>query len=110
VAGIPVVAATVSVPDDRALRDLSDAIRSRLGSGVVLLAAEVDGQARFIVTADEALTRRGVHAGKIAQAVGARLGGKGGGRPDSAQGGGRDVRQLAAAVASVSEVVAAQVG
>jgi alanyl-tRNA synthetase len=110
VAGIPVVAATVSVPDDRGLRDLSDAIRSRLGSGVVLLAAEVDGQARFIVTADEALTRRGVHAGKIAQAVGERLGGKGGGRPDSAQGGGRDVRQLAAAVSSVSEVVAAQVG
>ncbi|HEV2235153.1 MAG TPA: alanine--tRNA ligase [Ktedonobacterales bacterium] len=110
VAGIPVVAATVSVPDDRALRDLSDAIRSRLGSGVVLLAAAVDGQARFIVTADEALTRRGVHAGKIAQAVGARLGGKGGGRPDSAQGGGRDVRQLAAAVSSVNEVVAAQVG
>ncbi len=105
---VPLVAATVSVPDDRALRDLSDAIRSRLGSGVVALAAVLDGQARFIVTVDEALTRRGVHAGKIAQAVGARLRGKGGGRPDSAQGGGREVGHLAEAVASVHDILAAQ--
>jgi alanyl-tRNA synthetase len=105
-----IVAAAVSVPDERALRDMADAVRSRLGSGVVLLAAELDGQARFIVTADEALTKRGVHAGKIAQAVGERLGGRGGGRPESAQGGGREVGLLQEAVASVPEVVAAQLG
>jgi alanyl-tRNA synthetase len=107
---IPVVAAVVSVADDRALRDLADAVRGRLGSGVVLLAAEVDGQARFIVTADEALVKRGVHAGKVAQAVGERLGGRGGGRPESAQGGGRQAGRLAEAVAVVPEVVATQVG
>jgi alanyl-tRNA synthetase len=106
---VPIVAAAVSVPDDRALRDMADAIRSRLGTGVVLLAAELGDQARFIVTADEALTQRGVHAGKIAQAVGERLGGRGGGRPESAQGGGREVDHLVEALASVPELVAAQV-
>jgi alanyl-tRNA synthetase len=110
VGDVPVVSAMVSVPDDRALRDLADAVRGRLGSGVVALAAELNGQVRFIVTADEALTRRGVHAGQIAQAVGARLGGKGGGRPESAQGGGREVARLEEAVASVREAVAAQIG
>jgi alanyl-tRNA synthetase len=107
---VPVVASAVAVADDRALRDLADAVRARLGSGVILLAAEVDGQARFIVTADETLVRRGIHAGKIAQAVGERLGGRGGGRPESAQGGGREVDHLAEAVAGVPEAVADQLG
>jgi alanyl-tRNA synthetase len=107
---VPVVAAAVSVADDRALRDLGDAIRSRLGSGVIVLAAEVGGQARFIVTVDEGLTKRGVAANKIAQAVGERLGGKGGGRPESAQGGGKETGRLHEAVAGVPDLVAAQVG
>jgi alanyl-tRNA synthetase len=110
VGDVAIVAAAVTVPDERALRDLADAIRGRLGSGVILLAAELDGQARFMVTVDEALTGRGVHGGKIAQAVGERLGGRGGGRPESAQGGGREVGRLGEAVASVREVVARQLG
>jgi alanyl-tRNA synthetase len=107
---VPVVAASVSVPDDRALRDLGDAIRSRLGSGVIVLAAELGGQARFIVTVDEALTKRGVAANKIAQQVGERLGGKGGGRPETAQGGGKETARLQEALAAVPDAVAAQVG
>jgi alanyl-tRNA synthetase len=106
VAGIPLVAAVVSVPDDRTLREMGDAIRARLISGVIVLAAEIDGQVRFIVTADEALVKRGLHAGAIARAVGERLGGKGGGRPDSAQGGGKDTGRLQMAVATVPEIVA----
>ncbi|HEX9056599.1 MAG TPA: alanine--tRNA ligase [Ktedonobacterales bacterium] len=108
VKGVPVVTGFVSVPDDRALRELGDAVRTRLGSGVIVLATELNGQARFIVTADEALVKRGVHAGKIAQTVGERLGGKGGGRPESAQGGGRAADQLAEAIATAPETVAAQ--
>ena len=106
----PVVIAQVSVPDDKALREMGDAIRDRIGSGVILLATEIEGQARFIVTADASLTARGVHAGKIAQAVGERLGGKGGGRPDSAQGGGKDPGQLRAALDHAREVIASQLG
>src|SRR5579859_3717310 len=108
--GVPVVAAVVQVGDDRALREMGDAIRGRLGSGVIALAAEVDGQARFIVTVDEALVKRGLHAGNIARMLGERLGGKGGGRPDSAQGGSKEARNLSAALAAVPDLVAAMVG
>ena len=103
--GVPLVAAVVSAPDTQALHDMSDAIRSRLGSGVILLAREADGQAQFIVTIDEALTKRGLHAGKIAAAVAERLGGRGGGRPDSAQGGSKDARNLRATVAGVGALL-----
>jgi alanyl-tRNA synthetase len=108
--GANLVIATVTVPDDKALREMGDAIRDRMGSGVILLATEIEGQARFIVTADTSLTARGVHAGKIAQAVGERLAGKGGGRPDSAQGGGKDPGQLRAALDHAREVIAGQLG
>jgi alanyl-tRNA synthetase len=102
---VPVVSAVVSVADDRALRELGDAIRSRIGSGVIVLVAQIDGQARFIVTVDEALTKRGLHAGTIARMVGERLGGKGGGRPDSAQGGSKETANIQATIAAIPEVI-----
>src|SRR5262249_30078687 len=108
VKGIPLVAAVVSMPDDKALREMGDAVGGRMGSGVIALGTEIDGQVRFIVTVDENLVKRGLHAGKIAQAIGEGLGGKGGGRPDSAQGGGKEVSRLQAALAGVHDVVAGQ--
>ncbi|MGZ3581294.1 MAG: DHHA1 domain-containing protein, partial [Ktedonobacterales bacterium] len=102
---VPVVSAEVSVADDRALRELGDAIRSRIGSGVIVLVAQIDGQARFIVTVDEALTKRGLHAGTIARMVGERLGGKGGGRPDSAQGGSKETANIQATIVAIPEVI-----
>lgn len=104
--GVPLVAAVVSAPDTQALQAMSDAIRNRLGSGVILLAREGDGQAQFIVTIDDALTKRGLHAGKIAAVVGERLGGRGGGRPDSAQGGSKDVRNLRSTIAEARALIA----
>jgi alanyl-tRNA synthetase len=104
--GVPLVAAVVSVPDDKTLREMSDGIRSRLGSGVILLAMENDGQAQFIVTIDDVLTKRGLNAGKIAAAVAERLGGRGGGRPNSAQGGSNDARNLRATIAEAGTLIA----
>ncbi len=104
--GVPLVAAVVSAPDTQALQEMSDAIRNRLGSGVILLAREGDGQAQFIVTIDDALTKRGLHAGKIAAVVGERLGGRGGVRPDSAQGGSKDVRNLRSTIAEARALLA----
>jgi alanyl-tRNA synthetase len=103
---VPVVAAQVSAADDRALRELGDAVRARLGSGVIVLAAIPDEQVRFIVTIDEATTKRGLHAGTIARLLGERLGGRGGGRPDSAQGGSRETAQVSATLAAVPEMIA----
>ncbi len=105
VSGIPVVAAHVSVSDDRTLREMGDQIRSRLGSGVVVLAATQEDRVTFTVGITSDLTKKGLNAGKIAAAIGERLGGRGGGRPDSAQGGGKDTGKLPAALKAVTDIV-----
>jgi alanyl-tRNA synthetase len=86
---------------------MGDSIRNQLGSGVILLAAELNGQVRFIVTVDDNLTKRGLNAGAIASQVGERMGGKGGGRLDSAQGGSKETSRLEATISDVPDFLAA---
>ena len=98
--GTQVLAATVEGADAKSLRDTVDQLKSRLGSGVILLAA-VDGDKVALtagVTGD--LTGQ-VPAGDLMREFAARLGGKGGGRPDMAQGGGSDVGALAETLRAV---------
>lgn len=101
-----VVAASVKVSDSEGLREMTDRIRERLGPSVILLAAQTESGATFVVSVSPELTKQGVHAGKIAQRVGERLGGKGGGRPESAQGGSRSADHLAEVVAEVPQLIA----
>ncbi|HEX7735260.1 MAG TPA: alanine--tRNA ligase [Ktedonobacteraceae bacterium] len=106
IAGVPVVAATVDVPDDKVIREMGDMVLSKIGRpGVVVLAGLLDERVSLQVSVSSELTRRGLHAGKIAGAVGQKLGGKGGGRPESAQGGGKDKDQLGAALDLVAKFV-----
>jgi alanyl-tRNA synthetase len=108
IGGIAVVAATVEVPDDKVLREMGDMVRGKLSKpGVVVLASSFDENDRvgIQVSVDTALTKRGLHAGKLAAVVGARLGGKGGGRPESAQGGGKNRAELGAALDLVPRFV-----
>lgn len=106
VAGIPVVATSVNVPDDKVIREMGDMVLSKLGqAGVVVLAGVLDERVGLQVSVSPELTRRGLHAGKIAGVVGQKLGGKGGGRPESAQGGGKDKAQLGAALDLVAKFV-----
>jgi alanyl-tRNA synthetase len=106
IAGVPVVATTVEVPDDKVLREIGDMVRSKLGApGVVVLAHPFDERVSIQVSVDQALTKRGLHAGKIASAIGERLGGRGGGRPESAQGGGKNRAELGAALDLVPKLV-----
>ena len=106
VAGIPVLATTVDVADDKVLREMGDMIRSKLRApGVVVLASNAGERIGIQVNIDPALTKRGLHAGKLASAVGETLGGKGGGRPDVAQGGGKNKAALADALDFVPKFV-----
>jgi alanyl-tRNA synthetase len=106
VAGVPIVTAVVDAPDDKVLREMGDMVRSKLDHpGVVVLAANFDERIGIQVSVDAALTKRGLHAGKIAGLVGQRLGGKGGGRPESAQGGGKNKAELGAALDLVAAFV-----
>ena len=87
------------------MRDLVDQMRSKLGSGVVVLgAASEDGKVSLIVGVTKDLTGK-VHAGKVVGALAALVGGKGGGRPDLAEAGGSDAAALDGALAKAAEVV-----
>ena len=100
VKGVKVLAANVGSTDPKALRGMVDQIKNTLKSAVVLLASEADGKISVVggVTAD--LTAR-IKAGDLVGYVSSQVGGKGGGRPDMAMGGGSDMAALPAAVASV---------
>jgi alanyl-tRNA synthetase len=107
VAGIKVLAATVEGADAKSLRDTLDQCKNKLGSAVILLAAITDDKVALVAGVTGDLTSR-VKAGDLVRVVAERLGGKGGGRPDMAQGGGADVAALPAVLKSVPEWVASE--
>ncbi len=110
VKGVKVLAQRVdalgSSPEAKSqMRNLVDELRGKLGSGVVVLgAASAEGRVNLIVGVSKDLTGR-VQAGKVVGAIAARVGGKGGGRPDLAEAGGSDAAALDAALASARDVV-----
>jgi alanyl-tRNA synthetase len=91
------------------MRNLVDELRGKLGSGVVVLGAASEGRVSLIVGVTKDLTAR-VQAGKIVGLLAAKVGGKGGGRPDLAEAGGSDVAALDAALASAKDVVGELLG
>jgi alanyl-tRNA synthetase len=108
VSGVAVVAAEVTGADIQTLREMSDHLRAKLGSAVVVLAVAIDDKPQMIVAVTEDLVRRGVHAGEIVKVIARTVGGGGGGRPALAQAGGRDLSKLPAALAQVAEIVRKQ--
>ncbi|HEU4670336.1 MAG TPA: alanine--tRNA ligase [Dyella sp.] len=100
VGGIKVVAARLEGLDAKALRDSVDQLKQQLGDCVVLLAGAADGRASLVAGVHGAALGR-VKAGEVVAHVAAQIGGKGGGRPDMAQGGGDDAPQLPALLADL---------
>ncbi|MFC6635193.1 alanine--tRNA ligase [Microbulbifer taiwanensis] len=100
VAGLKLLAASIDGADPRSLRDLADQMKNKLGSGVVLLAAPADDKVALVAAVTKDLTGR-VSAGDLMRFAAGKLGGKGGGRPDMAQGGGTDVAALPAMLKEV---------
>jgi len=93
VAGIKVIAARLEGLDAKALRDSMDQLKQQLGDCVVLLAGAADGRVSLVAGVNgKALGR--VKAGDIVAHVASQIDGKGGGRPDMAQGGGSDLPEL----------------
>jgi alanyl-tRNA synthetase len=110
VKGVKVLSQRVTALDRGQMRTLVDNLRNKLGSGVVVLgSAGDDGKVALIVGVTKDLTGR-VQAGKIVGEIAKRVGGSGGGRPDLAEAGGKDVSQLDPALASAPEVVANLLG
>src|SRR5579883_1722938 len=101
---VKVVAARLDGMDRQQMRALADSLRNRWKTGVVVLASAEDSQIAIISAVTKDLTSK-VHAGKLVGVVAQAVGGKGGGRPDMAEGGGKDPSTLAAALESVYATV-----
>lgn len=98
--GHAVLVAQVSDMDGRALRTLSDDVKSRLPHAVTVLASVHDDKIAVTASVDKGLTNQ-VKAGDIIKHVTEQLGGKGGGKPDFAQGGASDIAGLPAVLAAL---------
>ena len=91
-----------------AMRKLGDAIKERTQLCVCVFAALTDGKITFMATAGKDAVKKGVHCGKIIKEITAIAGGSGGGKPDSAQGGGKNADKIDNALAAVDEIISAQ--
>jgi alanyl-tRNA synthetase len=105
VAGTRVLATRLEGFDAKALRDAVDRLKQQLGDAVIVLAGTADGKAALVAGVNGAPAGK-VKAGELLAHVASQINGKGGGRPDLAQGGGDDGPALAAALAAVPEWVA----
>jgi alanyl-tRNA synthetase len=97
--GLKFVTATATVETPEALRALGAQIAAKIGEGVVVLGAAFGEKATVVAFCSPAAVQAGRQAGKIVNELSLKLGGKGGGKPDFAMGGGRDVAQLASVLA-----------
>ncbi len=104
--GITVLATRADDLDDKGLRDFADRLRDRLQSGVVVLGSAREGKVTLLAAVTKDLAGR-VHAGNIVKELAPVVGGRGGGRPDFAQAGGKDPAGLDAALAKAYELVGA---
>ena len=80
---------------------MADALRDKLGSAVVVLGTITEDKPYFVVTVTPDLVARGYNAGNIIRQTAAITGGGGGGKPNLAQGGGKDVSKLDEAISAV---------
>jgi alanyl-tRNA synthetase len=98
--GVKVLSAMLDGADSKALRDTVSQLRGSLGNAIIVLASVVDGKVQVAAGVSDALTTR-FKAGELVNFVAQQVGGKGGGKADSAMAGGTDAAALPAALASV---------
>ncbi len=107
--GIPAVIARIDEVDMNGLRGMGDRVKDQLKVGVVVLAGEFDGKVNFVVMATDDVVKKGIHAGNIIKEAIAVVEGKGGGRPNMAQAGGKRADKIEEAFKVAEAVIEKQV-
>ena len=105
VAGVKLLATEVAVSDPKALRELSDTLKDRIVSGVVVIGTVADGKAHLLVAVTKDLTGR-FRAGDLIRQLAPIIGGSGGGKPELAQAGGSQPEKLAEALKHAAKLIA----
>jgi alanyl-tRNA synthetase len=108
--GTQVLAVKVDADTKDALRQIGDRLRDRLPSGVIVLGTVIDGRPSLLSMVTPDLVKRGVRAGDIVKEVATILDGRGGGRPDLAEAGGKDPAKLDEALGAVAGIVGRNAG
>ncbi|MGH2562058.1 MAG: DHHA1 domain-containing protein, partial [Thermomicrobiales bacterium] len=106
--GTRVLTARVEVESKDGLRQMGDRLRDRLNSGVIVLGTVIDGQPSLLSMVTPDVVQRGVRAGDLVREAATIIDGRGGGRPELAEAGGKDASKLDAALAAVVEIVRRQ--
>ena len=110
VGGLHIITGTRQNLDANALRAMGDFMRDKDPSVVAVLASINGEKVSFLAVCGKEAVARGIKAGDLVKAVSAVCGGKGGGKPDSAMGGGTDLLKVDDALATVDDFVAAKLG
>ncbi len=105
---IDLIAARMDGQTADSLKTMADDIKAKNENAVIAFAAQTDGKITFVVMAAKNAVAKGVHSGKIIKEISAIAGGSGGGKPDMAQGGGKDASKIDEALAAVTDVVKGQ--
>ena len=106
VCGLKVITATYAEADAAKLRTMGDGLRDKAANVVALLACVNDGKITFVASCGKEAVARGIKAGDIIKNLAPICGGRGGGKPDSAMGGGTDVLKLDDMMAALDNFVA----
>ncbi|TCZ77212.1 alanine--tRNA ligase [Paenibacillus albiflavus] len=110
VQGVNVLAASVNASDMDSLRNIVDEVKVKLGSAVIVLGAVAGDKVNLVAAVTPDVISKGGHAGKLIKEVAAICGGSGGGRPDMAQAGGKDISKLEEAIGAVHTIVGQMIG
>jgi len=102
--GTSVVSGLLDVKDIHQLKEAADMLRQKIGSGIGLLGAKFDDKISLVCIVTEDLTKR-FHAGKIVNKAAAFIGGKGGGKPDMAMAGGKDIEKAQILFHKIPELI-----
>lgn len=103
--GIKVLSARVNATDMNQLRNLTDELKTKLGSAIIVLGAVNGDKVNIVASVSKELIEKGYHAGNLVKEVAMRCGGGGGGRPDMAQAGGKDPQKLDEALKAVFTLI-----
>ncbi|SER72548.1 alanine--tRNA ligase [Salipaludibacillus aurantiacus] len=105
VAGVKILAKKVNAADMNALRKMTDSLKEKMESGILVLAAVTQEKVSIVASVSKDLVKEGHHAGNLVKEVAVKCGGGGGGRPDMAQAGGKDPSQIDEALEMVPDLV-----
>lgn len=110
IGGVKVMTGSFADVDVNTARKMADNVKSEFDCAVTVFAVHGGGKANLIASATKGAVDKGVHCGNIVKEISAFIGGKGGGRPDSAQAGGSDANGIEKALEAAVSVITSQIG